>query len=117
VPAAGCHAYLPSRKLARAGHVHSVALPSRYEKETAAATSSACAAHTRHCQSNQQTAYSAPGQHARRQARAAGALHNLSADAAAIALIRSAGGVAPLVALLRRAACPGRDADQCMRAV
>ncbi len=67
-----------------------------------------------HCQSDQQTARSAPGQHARRQARAAGALHNLSADAAAIALIRGAGGVAPLVALLRRAACPRRDADCCV---
>jgi len=34
------------------------------------------------------------------QARAAGALHNLSSDAAAIPLVRCAGGIPPLVALL-----------------
>lgn len=34
------------------------------------------------------------------QGRVAGALHNLSSDAAAIGLIRRAGGIPPLVVLL-----------------
>ena len=50
--------------------------------------------------SRPQTYNTAQMRHGLVQGRAAGALHNLSSDAAAIGLIRWAGGIPPLVMLL-----------------